>query len=106
MLQDDLNRFSEWCTVNGLWLNVKKGSKVSFFRTRNKIAFGYLIENDTLLEYDNLRDLRVTFQSNLQFATHIDQICLKGTKTLGFSIRTSNSFNDINYLRVLFCVLV
>jgi len=55
----------------------------------------YLIGENILLEYDNIRDFGVKFQSNFQFSTHIKLICLKATKTLRFLIKATKFFNDI-----------
>jgi hypothetical protein len=106
LLQDDLNRLSIWCNKFFLTLNAKKCSKVSFHRNKSKISFNYYIDNNTLPEYDNIKDLGITFQSNPQFSTHINQICLKAIKTLGFLCRSTKLFDNINCLRVLYCVIV
>lgn len=83
-----------------------KCSKVSFLRNKSKIPFNYIIDNNTLPEHDVIKDLGITFQANLQFSTHIDQISLKAIKTLGFLYRCTKSFDDIHCLKVLFSSLV
>jgi len=55
-----------------------------FCRTKNKINFNYSINDVILPNVTTIHGLGITFQSDLLFSTHIDQICLKALKTLGF----------------------
>jgi hypothetical protein len=45
-IQLDLNKLSEWCERNSLFLNVKKCKTVTFSRTRYHVKFGYMLAEE------------------------------------------------------------
>lgn len=56
-----------------------------------------------LPQYDIIKDLGITFQSNLQlFSTRIDQISVKAIKTLGFLLRCTKLFVRFSFLRFFY----
>jgi len=55
-----------------------------------------------LVEVDTIKDLGVTFQSNLSFSSHIDNSCAKALKRLGFLIRCTKEFNDELCIKTLY----
>lgn len=44
-LQLDFNRFLEWCTFNGLSLNVDKCASITIGRNRSQLIFDYDIHD-------------------------------------------------------------
>lgn len=101
-LHDDINRLLKWCKTTKL---SPKYLKLSFCQTENKINFKYTIEDDPLPNAETVRELGITFRSNLMFSIRIDQISLKPIKSLGFLIRSTSPFEDIHCLNILFCSL-
>lgn len=51
-------------------------------------------------------DFGTTFQSNLVFSPHIDQISLKSIRTFWFLIKLTSFFKDICCLKILYYALV
>jgi hypothetical protein len=105
-IQDDLNRFSEWCRLNGLKLNTSKCFKMSFSRSKNMLNKVYHLLGDNIEEISSVRDLGVVFQTNLLFSSHIDYICSKALRVLGFINRNTKGFKNELCLTTLFTSLV
>lgn len=105
-LQQDLDRFALWCDVNDLTLNIDKCKTTTFFKTRNPIIFQYRINNETLDRVDSLKDLGVTFSSDLRFTAHIENLTNRAMKLLGFMFRTLKDFNNIFALKNVYCAIV
>jgi hypothetical protein len=67
---------------------------MSYTRSRNKINHDYHILDDKLIKVNNIQDLGSSFQLNLSFFSHIEKLCTKALKSLGFIIRCTKEFND------------
>ena len=55
---------------------------------------------------DNVMDLGFKFNYRLYPGPHIDHICCKAFKTLGFIMRLSNDFRQDTSLKMLYCAFV
>jgi len=87
-LQDDLNKFSLCCCKLGLSFNLSKCKVMSFSRARSPIIFSYqLNESGILRVYNTIIDSGFKFNTSLDPGDHIDYICYKALKTLGFIMR-------------------
>ena len=87
LMQEDLNRLIDWCTENGLSLNVEKCNYISFFRRNKKFDSLYNM-NDVNLGYTGIvKDLGIYFDEQLNFNSHVNNIVLKASKVLGFVLR-------------------
>lgn len=106
LIQNDLNKVSDWCLSNGLKLNTAKCFKMTFSRTKSKVIFDYYINDDKLVEINSCRDLGVVFQPNLLFSSNIEYLCSKALRSLGFLIRNTKEFNDERCLKTLYTSLV
>lgn len=106
LLQQDLDRFGQWCQMNDLTLNVGKCNIMQFYRIQSPIMFNYSIGSTILQKNDFVRDLGVTFDCKLTFNLHIENICNKSLKLLGFLTRTLNEFSNIYCFKVLYCSIV
>lgn len=93
-LQKDLDCLHQWCINNILLLNINKCVCISFTRNINKIRFDYTIYGTLLERTLAVKDLGVTFDYYMRFDVHIDNICKKAFKMLGFIIRRGKQFNN------------
>jgi hypothetical protein len=105
-IQDDLNRFCDWCFSNGLKLNTTKCFKMSFSRSRTKLINDYHLFDNHIEEISTVKDLGVVFKTNLSFQPHVDHICVKSLRTLGFLIRNTKEFRNEQCLKTLYISLV
>ena len=92
LLQADLNGLIEWCKRNKMNLNTSKCACMHFYRKINYTIHNYNVSGDNLTNVDTVRDLGVWLDSKLRFNTHIDKICSKGFKNLGFVLRNCKDF--------------
>ena len=102
-LQRDLVSFSEWCSQWKLNLNFTKCFFMNFSLKRDlNILFDYSLSNNILQCVSEIKDLGVTFTSNMSFSVHIINIVNKALRMLGFVRRTMKHVNDIGVLKVLY----
>lgn len=106
LIQSDLLRLDEWCKNNGLQFNISKCKVIKYSKCRNNLYFQYNINNTIISYTEYVKDLGVTFESNLCFKTHINNIVQSAYKVLGFIIRNTQLFDDSSTLRILFFSLV
>lgn len=105
-LQHDLNLLNIWCTDNKLILNISKCKFLSFSNKLNPSQAHYSINGNTLERVNSINDLGVIFDSKLKFTNHIDFITRKAYRTLGFIMRLTKYFTNINCITILFNALV
>jgi ribonucleases P/MRP protein subunit RPP40 len=105
-LQEDLNRFESYCSLNKLELNVSKCFYMTFSRKRSVIDIGYKLLNEPLKKVDEVRDLGIIHDSKLTFNTHIDYVVRKASKALGFIMRISVDFRSVKTVKILYCAFV
>lgn len=106
MLQNDLNTIHNWCNVNQLALNASKCKIVSYTRKHNSIQYPYKIDGIDLERLKVIKDLGITFDSELTFVSHINIKIAEATKLLGFIIRNCKDFSNIKALQILYCSFV
>lgn len=106
-IQADLNRFSDWCGALGLSLNLSKCKIMSFTRTRSPFFFSYCL-NSTVIPrvLDCVMDLGFKLSYNLDPGPHIQYVCCKALKILGFVMRLARDFRLGISIKTLFCTLV
>ena len=101
-LQEDINSIADWCNKNRLKFNINKCKVVTFRKITNWHNFNYCILGEHLSRTDKIRDLGVVFMEKLNFNEHIINMVNSAYKTLGFVLRNSRNFNNINTFLVLF----
>lgn len=106
LLQNDIDNIFNWCIKNKLELNISKCSVLSYTRKSKPLLVSYNINNTSLLRNFSVRDLGVTFNSNLDFSEHIQIITTKAYKILGFLKRKTTNFTSQKALEVLYFGLV
>jgi len=107
LLQNDLQRLVIWGESSGLLLILLKCSLMTFSHTNVLIKYTYFVNNTALtISNNSVKDLRFTLARNLCPNMHIQTICCKALKLLGFIIRVSARFHLQASLKTLFCSLV
>lgn len=105
-LQRDLDRLSEWCERNFLELNICKCQYIIFSHKRYITDFVYRIGNVNLTRVTQIKDLGVIFDSALSFNNHIDLIVRKALKNMGFLMRVTQAFTNMNCVKFLYNAIV
>lgn len=106
LLQNDLDRFSMWCNLNFLKLNVGKCAIMTFSRQHSPTKLSYKLNDETVSRVDSFKDLGVYFDPKLNFKLHFNYIINKANSMLGFIKRWSKEFSDPYILKSLFTCLV
>lgn len=106
LLQEELTTLVDWFESIGLYMNVTKCQSMSFTRSRTSINHTYSIKNIHLSSASLKKDLGIVFSSDLNFHCHIQTICCKAFKTLGFVKRISSEFKLTSPVKALYCSLV
>lgn len=105
-LQNDITRFQKWCKRKKLNLNISKCKYIQFNKGISQSINSYTM-NDTLIENVKvIRDLGIYFDSKLTFVHHIDLICNRALKLLGFIKRHTKEFSNIIAIKTLYISLV
>lgn len=105
-LQVDLDSLWCWSQRNLLPLSIPKCQVITFSRSRTPIVFPYTLDGTSLQRVSSVLDLGVTFESGWRFGVHIDKICAKASKALGFVFRFTREFPSSLVLRTLYDSLV
>ncbi|KAJ8717226.1 hypothetical protein PYW08_005625 [Mythimna loreyi] len=105
-LQNDLNRFEEYCVHNKLQLNVAKCFQITYSRQKTIVNFEYKLNDQVLNKVTAIKDLGVKMDYKLLFDQHIDYIVNRASKALGFIIRVSADFRSLKTIKILYCAFV
>lgn len=106
LLQEDLNRLSVYYYKNRINVNADKCTYISFTRKTTPVSYSYSLNNVPLKRVYVMRDLGVLLDPKLTFHDHIECIVNKAFKSLGFILRVSKPFKDINCVYVLYFAYV
>lgn len=93
-LQEDIDRFSEWLSLNGLQLSLHKCVAVFFTRKLINLDYTYNIQSVPLQVVDEVKDLGIILDTKLSFSSHISSLTMKCYKLLGFIYRTSKGLSS------------
>lgn len=105
LLQADIDRLSDWCIANNLFLNVKKCCFISFYRKPDRHKSNYYINGEPLRCVSSVKDLGVLFDERLSFVEHIHEVSMKASRMLGFVVRNCRYFST-DAIRMVYCSLV
>lgn len=101
-LQQNLSKIYEWSSDNNLCLNIQKCNIVSFTTKQTEITYTYHINGNILFRPPTFKDLGVIFDKKLSFVNHIETLVADCQKTLGFIVRNSSGFSNLNTLKLLY----
>jgi len=105
-LQQDLDNLNSWSITNKLHFNISKCHIVHFSRSSSVLTFTYSLNGVALTTVDEVRDLGVTFHSDLSFGRHIQLIAASAFRMLGYINRCAKFFKHAETLKLLYCTLV
>jgi len=84
ILQSDLDKIAKWCEENKMSLNVTKCKVMNVCRLHAVSGFDYTL-NDCILEtVSKYKYLGIFITSNLSWDTHVNYICSRANRSLGF----------------------
>uniref|UniRef100_A0A1Y1N254 Reverse transcriptase domain-containing protein n=2 Tax=Photinus pyralis TaxID=7054 RepID=A0A1Y1N254_PHOPY len=101
-IQEDINSVIKWCIKNKLKLNINKCKVLTFTRSKNPLLFDYKMNGKVLLRVTSVKDLGVFFNTNLNFNLHIEYLTNECYKLLGFVIRNTLNFTNIQTMITLY----
>jgi len=87
---------------NKLIFNIDKCFSMIYTRKKSCIHFDYSINNTYISVVDKIKDLGILFTCNLSFSLHINSVVASSFKMLGYIIRKTKSFSNINSTTLLF----
>lgn len=110
-LQADIDCFSQWFSVLGLSLNLSGCKVFTFSRIQSPVVFSYCLgEINISRELDSIMDFgfKLSYYLFTYYSAylHIEFMCCKVFKTLGFVMRLTKDFQLSTSIKVLFCILV
>lgn len=105
-LQRQIGSLSEWCHSNGLFPNIRKCMVITYTKNKNPVFFQYSIGDIPLSRTKQVKDLGVMFCCDLSFSRHVDDMVRSAYKMLGFVIRNSRSFSNIETVKTLYYAFV
>ncbi len=79
ILQEDLQRLEAWEALWGMEFHPQKCQIITFTRKRNPILTKYTLHGHVLDQVDEAKYLGVTFQKDMRFTTHLNNISTEGT---------------------------
>lgn len=83
-LQKDLDLINQWCDRWQMTLNTSKCCVLSFTRRKSVFNFPYSICSAEIPRSSTYKYLGVHLCTNLAWCAHIEKICMKANRTLGF----------------------
>lgn len=105
-MQTNLERINLWCQDNSLQLNIKKCNVVSYTTKTCPIYFKYSLNNEYILRSDTFKDLGVIFDNKLSFTAHYNSIVTESSRMLGFIIRSTKEFSQVDAAKILYSCTV
>ncbi len=101
LLQHDLDALQQWERTWQMHFRPDKCKVLRFTRSHNPIHHIYTLHDTQLEPVQTHKYLGVHLSTNLKFITHIDAICSKANRTLGFLRRNlhgcTRDIKDIAY---------
>ncbi len=86
LFQQDLDAFQQWERTWQMHFHPDKCKILRFTRAHSPIHYTYTLHDTQLESVQSHKYLGVHLSTNLKFNTHIDFICSKANRTLGFLI--------------------
>ena len=106
LLQQELQLIYEWSVLNKLKLNCNKCKVLSFCRSHSKLEFNYALGAHVLEEVGSIRDFGIIFESNFEFKLHLEAVTSQAYSLLGFIIRSTKKFKNVDSIIAIYRSLV
>lgn len=104
-LQHSIDQFAEWCTENGLSMNLSKCKIITFTHKKSPIINDYTINGQVIERVDEIRDLGVILDKKLNFNKHIEYVSNKAKAVQQF-VKRQSFFFDTDIVKLLYTALV
>jgi len=106
-LQSDLDSLASWSEKNLLPFNIAKCEQLTFSCKKDEIQTVYKIHGTPLKVTELVRDLGIFFiDKKMTFIPHINQLIRKVCRVMGYILRNSKDFKNIQTLKLLYCAFV
>ena len=106
IFQTNFDKLVNYCSNVKLVLNTEKCFYMTFTRKVNPVHSTYTINGQHLKKRQNAKDLGITFDSQLSFWQHVNNISLASFKMLGFIYRTAKDFTDPILMKILYFAFI
>lgn len=106
LIQEDINRFVAWSSVNGLPINFDKCYHLKYHRCRDRIISKYTMLDNRLETVTEFLDLGIVFDTKLTFIPHLNYIIPKTFSTLYFIRRNTAQFTDPYIKKIIYSSFV
>ena len=90
LLHENLVTLAEWVEQWRMKFHPSKCTKITATNKRNPIKTDYNLQDHILASVSSVKYLRVTVTEDLRWDTHIQNICDKANRTIGFLRRNLN----------------
>lgn len=104
--QRDIDAFMTWCSHNGMHINPDKTQIMSITRCSSPIYWPYKLGDQLARRTTTIKDLGVSYDCSLDFSLHIEGICARAFRLLGFIKRCKFLFNSYETILYLYVSLV
>jgi hypothetical protein len=105
-LQVDSNAVQQWCSQNGMEINIQQIKIIHFTRKTNSNRFKYFVKDVLILRAECIKDLGVMVDSTLYFYCHVDFVYSQALRTLGLFRFITYNFSSLDDLVVLNIALI
>ncbi|CAH2104187.1 unnamed protein product [Euphydryas editha] len=105
-LQRDIDRVVMWSEANKLFFNVEKCCMISYSRKRAPLEHQYIVGGAGMPRVARVRDLGIEMVPDLSYRTHINNLCTKSFRNLGFILRQTSKSYNVKVSKVLYNSLV
>uniref|UniRef100_A0A1B6HQL6 Reverse transcriptase domain-containing protein n=1 Tax=Homalodisca liturata TaxID=320908 RepID=A0A1B6HQL6_9HEMI len=100
-----------WCLENRMKLNAKKWQVITFHRVQSPVViifimFNYSLLGETSFRVSDERDIGILRTHSLSPDSHIQSMCMRAKRTLGFILRSTKHFGNVVVMKTLHCALV
>lgn len=102
-LQMDIDKILDWCSRNGMDVNIAKCNVITFTRKRSTMVFEYSMHEATIERVKLVIDLGISLNCKLRFVEQISSVIAKAYAVLGIIRRNTNDFKDV-YCRKALCL--
>lgn len=104
LLLNDLSAITNWCKNNKVSINYKKCEVMSFTKKKSgPQLFTYTFyEGQSIRRVQSVSDLGVCFDSKLSFSVQHQSVISRANRMLGFVLRFTREFNDLNLTLTLY----
>ena len=101
--QDDVDHICEWISSNHLTINVAKSKSMCISRSRSsKLRFTILVNSSSLEKVKCFKYLGLWISDDLTWSCHIESVCCRARRQLGFIYRFFSPHCDAGTILALY----